>query len=113
MEQKVIESQNINKYFHDPITIQVLREVTFSINKAEFVSVVGKSGCGKSTLLSMIAGLVPATSGDITVDGKKVVKPEVPAPVIPEASDEEEMEEELDEVVDHATLDAQDQVEVA
>lgn len=53
----------------------VLKDIDLSIQKGEFVSILGPSGCGKSTLLSMIAGLVSSTSGDIIVDGKKVVKP--------------------------------------
>lgn len=52
-----------------------MKDINLSIQKGEFVSILGPSGCGKSTLLSMIAGLVPATSGDIIVDGKKVTKP--------------------------------------
>lgn len=74
MEQKVIESQNINKYFHDPITIQVLREVSFSINKAEFVSVVGKSGCGKSTLLYILSTMDTDYKGDLYLDGELMGK---------------------------------------
>lgn len=72
-----IEAKQINKVYFDknnkPNT--VLKDINLSIQKGEFVSILGPSGCGKSTLLSMIAGLVSSTSGDIIVDGKKVVKP--------------------------------------
>lgn len=72
-----IEAKQINKVYYDknnkPNT--VLKDIDLSIQKGEFVSILGPSGCGKSTLLSMIAGLVSSTSGDIIVDGKKVVKP--------------------------------------
>lgn len=72
-----IEAKQINKVYFDknnqPNT--VLKDIDLSIQKGEFVSILGPSGCGKSTLLSMIAGLVPPTSGEIIVDGKKVVKP--------------------------------------
>lgn len=72
-----IEAKQINKVYFDknnkPNT--VLKDIDLSIQKGEFVSILGPSGCGKSTLLSMIAGLVSSTSGDIIVDGKKVVKP--------------------------------------
>ena len=56
-------------------TIEALRDVSFSLDPGEFVSVVGPSGCGKSTLLSIIDGLLPATSGDVLVDGKVVSAP--------------------------------------
>ncbi|MBT2569673.1 ABC transporter ATP-binding protein [Planococcus sp. ISL-110] len=72
-----IEAKQINKVYFDknnkPNT--VLKDIDLSIQKGEFVSILGPSGCGKSTLLSMIAGLVSSTSGEIIVDGKKVVKP--------------------------------------
>lgn len=72
-----IDIKEINKIYMDqdqkPNT--VLKSIDLSIRKGEFVSILGPSGCGKSTLLSMIAGLTDATSGDIFVDSKKVVKP--------------------------------------
>ncbi len=55
MEKKVIEAIRISKSFHDPLTVKVLTDVSFSINTAEFVSIVGKSGCGKSTLLYILS----------------------------------------------------------
>jgi NitT/TauT family transport system ATP-binding protein len=47
----------------------VLDDVDLSVHRDEFVSVIGPSGCGKSTLLRLIAGLTPASSGEIAVDG--------------------------------------------
>ena len=52
--------------------VEALRDVSFSMNEGEFVSIVGPSGCGKSTLLNIIAGLHEATSGEVLVDGVKV-----------------------------------------
>ena len=49
-----------------------LNGIDLDIMENEFICVVGPSGCGKSTLLNIIAGLLPATSGAIYVDGKKV-----------------------------------------
>lgn len=46
-----------------------------SVRKGEFVSILGPSGCGKSTLLDIIAGLEPASSGQITVEGKSLSGP--------------------------------------
>ncbi len=54
---------------------EALRNITFTMEEGEFVSVVGPSGCGKSTLLSIIAGLEPPTSGTALVDGEPVTGP--------------------------------------
>ncbi len=69
MENKILEAINISKYFHDPITMQVLKEVSFSIQKGEFVSVIGKSGCGKSTLLYILSTMDTDFEGDLIIDG--------------------------------------------
>ena len=49
--------------------------VSFKAAPGEFVSIVGPSGCGKSTLLRLIAGLIPLTGGDISVNGLAVTEP--------------------------------------
>ena len=45
------------------------------IGKGEFVAVVGPSGCGKSTIMKLVTGLLPATTGVVTVAGKRVTRP--------------------------------------
>jgi len=52
-----------------------LQDVSFSMEKGEFYSIVGPSGCGKSTLLSIIAGSLSPTSGQVTVAGTRVEGP--------------------------------------
>lgn len=52
-----------------------LSDVNLSINKGEFVSVIGSSGCGKSTLLKIMAGLMPPTKGRVVLEGKPVMGP--------------------------------------
>lgn len=52
-----------------------LRNIDFSIQKGEFISLVGHSGCGKSTLLNMIAGLLNPTHGGVILEGKEVTEP--------------------------------------
>jgi NitT/TauT family transport system ATP-binding protein len=52
-----------------------LAEINFGIHKGEFVSLVGPSGCGKSTILALIAGLMPPSTGRITLSGSVVIKP--------------------------------------
>lgn len=66
----ILEARKINKYFHDPITIKVLQEVSFTINKGEFVSVIGKSGCGKSTLLYILSTMDTDYEGELLIDNE-------------------------------------------
>ncbi len=69
MENKILEAENISKYFHDPTTVQVLKDITFTINKSEFVSVIGKSGCGKSTLLYILSTMDTDYEGTLRING--------------------------------------------
>ena len=56
-------------------TVEALREIDLAVGDGEFVAVLGRSGCGKSTLLRLIAGLLPATTGEVQVSGERVTKP--------------------------------------
>ena len=62
-------------YFTAEGETEALSNVSFSLAPGEFVSLIGQSGCGKSTLLSLIAGLIPPTSGAVMIDGQGVTKP--------------------------------------
>jgi len=65
-----IEAVDLRKTYHlGKIEVQALRGVSFSIQKGEFVSVVGPSGSGKSTLFYLLGGLSRADSGHVIVDG--------------------------------------------
>jgi len=64
-----IDIRNLGKTFDTPTgSIEVLNEVNLSIDRGEFVSILGASGCGKSTLLKVIAGIEKPTSGEIIFD---------------------------------------------
>jgi NitT/TauT family transport system ATP-binding protein len=52
-----------------------LAGIDLDIERGSFVSIVGPSGCGKSTLLQIIAGLVPASGGEVLLDGRRVTEP--------------------------------------
>jgi len=67
----VIETRGVNKYFHDPVTSQVLKDVTFRVDRGEFASVVGKSGCGKSTLLYILSTMDTDYEGELFLDGER------------------------------------------
>ena len=64
-----LEAKLIQKEFHDPVTIQVLKDINFTINKGEFVSLTGKSGCGKSTLLYILSTMDTDYQGELFIDG--------------------------------------------
>jgi NitT/TauT family transport system ATP-binding protein len=55
--------------------LDALRDIDLTIRRGEFISVVGPSGCGKTTFLRIIAGLEPATSGEVQLDGRVVREP--------------------------------------
>ena len=58
-----------------PLGVQALQDISLEIKDGEFVAVVGSSGCGKSTLLRLVAGLIPATKGVVSVNGQPVDGP--------------------------------------
>jgi nitrate/nitrite transport system ATP-binding protein len=54
---------------------EVLHDVTLTIERGEYVSIIGHSGCGKSTLLNIVAGLLPATTGGVLLEERQVNEP--------------------------------------
>ena len=73
----LIELVNVTKtYQTNDGPVESLRPLTFNIHEGEFVSVVGPSGCGKSTLLKLVAGLLPVTSGNLSLTGKRIDGPQ-------------------------------------
>lgn len=69
---KVLETVNIHKYFQGAQQQHVLKGVSFSVEKGEFVSVMGKSGCGKSTLLYILSTMDTDYEGDVILDNESM-----------------------------------------
>ncbi|QOR65080.1 ABC transporter ATP-binding protein [Cytobacillus suaedae] len=73
MKQEILNLYNISKVFGDgDTTVTVLKDISFSVNRGEFIAIVGPSGSGKSTLLSIIGALLTPTKGDVIVDNKNI-----------------------------------------
>jgi lipoprotein-releasing system ATP-binding protein len=68
MSNCILEAKSISKYFHDPVKIKVLTDISFRVDKGDFVSVTGKSGCGKSTLLYILSTMDTDYEGDLLID---------------------------------------------
>jgi lipoprotein-releasing system ATP-binding protein len=69
---EILKAENLNKHFREPEDFHVLKNISFSVNKGEFVSLIGKSGSGKSTLLYLLSTLDTNYEGSIIIDGIKV-----------------------------------------
>jgi putative ABC transport system ATP-binding protein len=70
-----IEFKNVKKtYTMGEVTINALDDVSFCIDRGEFVIVLGASGAGKSTVLNLLGGMDEASSGSIYVDGREISK---------------------------------------
>jgi spermidine/putrescine transport system ATP-binding protein len=69
VRQPLLSLINLNKYYGD---VHVLKDVSFTIDEGEFLTLLGPSGCGKTTLLRCIAGLERIQSGDILLSGTSI-----------------------------------------
>ena len=67
-KKEILRAENITRYFEDPVRFKVLDNVSFSINKGEFVSIIGKSGSGKSTLLYVLSTMDTDYEGKLFLD---------------------------------------------
>ncbi len=72
-----IKFENVSRTFKtdDGQEIVALHDLSFEVAKNEFVAIVGPSGCGKSTILRLVAGLLPSTTGEVSIYGAKVTEP--------------------------------------
>ena len=68
----ILSATSINKYFYEPEKFQVLKEISFTVQKGEFLTIVGKSGCGKSTLLYILSTMDTDYEGDLVMNGERL-----------------------------------------
>jgi NitT/TauT family transport system ATP-binding protein len=74
-----IEARGVGKTYVSSRTgerVEALRDISFSLQPHEFVSIVGPSGCGKSTLLSLVAGFTAPSTGEVLEDGVRIAGPD-------------------------------------
>ena len=72
----VLEAKGLSvKYKTKNGYINAMEDVSLTVKEGEFVCLLGPSGCGKSTFLNLTAGFINPTEGELTLDGKKIVKP--------------------------------------
>lgn len=70
---EILRVENVCKTYHTgEITVNALTDISFSVQKGEFVAIIGASGSGKSTLLHILGGIDRPTSGEVIVDGQSV-----------------------------------------
>ncbi|MCZ7497651.1 ABC transporter ATP-binding protein [Agrobacterium sp. 16-172Ci] len=71
-----LKLDHIDKYFDKGgLRAEVLKGINLTIEKGEFVSVIGHSGCGKSTMLNLIAGLTKVSAGAVLLENREVNEP--------------------------------------
>ena len=71
----IVKVSNLSKVFGEKENLnKVLDDITFEIEKGEFVSLMGESGSGKSTLLYLIGGLDKPTNGEVFINEKDINK---------------------------------------
>ena len=66
----ILETKHIDKYFHDPVEFQVLKNISFDVKKGEFLTMIGKSGSGKSTLLYILSTMDTDYKGELYIDNQ-------------------------------------------
>lgn len=70
--ESALSARAISKYFHEPQTFQVLKDISFDVKKGEFLSLIGKSGSGKSTLLYVLSTMDTDYTGELYINGERL-----------------------------------------
>lgn len=70
--ETILKARKVTKYFHEPEKFQVLKEIDLTVDRGEFVTLVGKSGCGKSTLMYVLSTMDTDYEGDLEIAGERL-----------------------------------------
>ena len=71
MPESIVEVDHVSLIYHEISgETHAIEDLSFDVKEREFVSIVGPSGCGKTSILSLLAGLMPPSSGTIRISGK-------------------------------------------
>jgi lipoprotein-releasing system ATP-binding protein len=70
----ILSAKGIGKYFYEPEKFKVLTDISFDINRGEFVTMIGKSGSGKSTLLYLLSTMATEYEGNLTFDDENLTQ---------------------------------------
>jgi len=68
----LLEARSISKSFYNPVQVDVLKDITFSLKGGEYASIIGRSGSGKSTLLYILSTMDTDFTGELLIDGISV-----------------------------------------
>jgi lipoprotein-releasing system ATP-binding protein len=72
MTMEILRTEKVVKYFYDPEKFKVLKGIDLSVNKGEFLALVGKSGCGKSTLMYILSTMDTSYEGRLQIAGEEL-----------------------------------------
>jgi nitrate/nitrite transport system ATP-binding protein len=76
VSEKYLSIENVSKTFvRGKDKTHVLHDISLTVSKGEYISLIGHSGCGKSTLLNIVAGLTPASEGCVILQNREVFQP--------------------------------------